>query len=131
MKIINSNVTDCSSVVKPAYPLAYVSGRLIYAYVTPVILTIGVIGNSLSLNVFLSKNLRGISASAYLAALSATDLLTLAFYVTVEWLRRGLVYINPDAKVAFLEYNGICQIIMYLSYVSRFLSSWIMKFHGS
>jgi len=106
--------------------MTYRTGRLVYVYLTPIVLIIGILGNSLSLNVFLSKNMRGMSASAYLAALSASDLSTLIFYVTVEWLRRGIVYIYPETQMAFLEYNGFCQILMYLSYVSRFLSSWLV-----
>ncbi|XP_063406086.1 thyrotropin-releasing hormone receptor-like [Mytilus trossulus] len=122
----NGQNSTCDNFQKPSDPVTYRDGRLFYVYLTPVILIIGILGNSLSLNVFMSKNMRGMCASAYLAALSASDLSTLIFYVTVEWLRRGIVYIYPETKMAFLEYNGFCQVLMYLSYVSRFLSSWLV-----
>ena len=122
----SQNLSNCNNFRKPPVPMTYRTGRLVYVYLTPIVLIIGILGNSLSLNVFLSKNMRGMSASAYLAALSASDLSTLIFYVTVEWLRRGIVYIYPETQMAFLEYNGFCQILMYLSYVSRFLSSWLV-----
>ena len=82
------------------------AGRSFYAYFTPVILLIGFVGNSLSLNVFISKNMRSLSASTYLAALSTSDLLTLVFYVTIEWLRKGLVYLKPEIRMHFIDING-------------------------
>lgn len=102
------------------------SARIFYAYFTPVILMVGFLGNLLSLYVFLSRNMRGISASTYLASLSTSDLLTLIFYVTVEWIRRGLVYIRPDLKLTFIDVEGLCQFQLYMSYVSRFLSAWLV-----
>lgn len=82
------------------------AGRKFYAYFTPVILLIGFVGNSLSLNVFISKNMRSLSASTYLAALSTSDLLTLVFFVTIDWLRRGLVYLYPEIKMQFINLTG-------------------------
>ena len=61
-----------------------------------------------------------------LLPLSATDLVTLVFYVTVEWLRRGYTFIAKDTKITLLDAEGICQFQLYMSYVSRFLSSWII-----
>lgn len=119
-------MTDCVDLQKPPVPITYRQGRLFYVYVTPLILITGIIGNVLSLKVFLSRNLRGKSASSYLAALSVSDLMSLVFYVMVEWLRRGLVYIKPDVTITFLDSDGICQMLMYISYIARFLSSWLV-----
>lgn len=107
-------------------PITFKAGKAFYAYFTPVILIVGILGNSLSLKVFTSKKMRRLCASTYLAALSVSDLLTLLFYVLVEWLRRGLVYFVSEGHVAFLDYNGICQIQLYLAYVSRFISAWVV-----
>lgn len=101
-------------------------GRMFYAWFTPVILLIGIVGNSLSLSVFTSRNMRSLSASNYLAALSISDLVTLVAYVMVEWLKRGLHILPGHLTVSFLEINGVCHVSLYLSYVSRFLSSWIV-----
>ncbi|XP_076082812.1 cysteinyl leukotriene receptor 2-like [Mytilus galloprovincialis] len=120
------NQTKCASIDDNAIFEVYNTGRNFFAYFTPVILLVGIIGNSLSLNVFISRNMRCLSASTYLATLSTSDLLVLIFYVAVEWLRRGLAYLVPDAKLYFLDINGVCQIQLYLSYVSRFLSAWII-----
>ncbi|XP_062609738.1 neurotensin receptor type 1-like isoform X2 [Saccostrea cucullata] len=102
------------------------NSRIFYSYFTPVILIVGFVGNLLSLYVFLSRNMRGLSASTYLAALSTSDLLTLIFYVTVEWLRRGLMYLKTDITLTFIDVDGPCQFQLYMSYMSRFLSAWLV-----
>ena len=107
-------------------PSVFTIGRQFYAYFTPIIMVIGIIGNSLSLNVFLSKNMRSLSASTYLAALSTSDLFALVFYVMIEWLIRGIPVLYPDKRVTFMHVDGVCQMIMYLHYVSRFLSAWLV-----
>ncbi|XP_041361225.1 neurotensin receptor type 1-like [Gigantopelta aegis] len=133
MKIGNSS-GNCSSLDMIGWlhnhtaskPAVFTIGRQFYAYFTPMIMVIGIIGNSLSLNVFLSKNMRSLSASTYLAALSTSDLLALVFYVMIEWLIRGIPVLYPDKRVTFMHVDGVCQMIMYLHYVSRFLSAWLV-----
>ena len=102
------------------------AGNDFYSYFTPFILIIGLFGNLLSLSVFLSKNMRKMSASIYLASLSTADISTLLFYVFIEWLRRGLIHISPGSKIELLEFDGICQTLLYLSYISRMMSAWII-----
>ncbi|KAH3897309.1 hypothetical protein DPMN_021497 [Dreissena polymorpha] len=101
-------------------------GLDLFSYVTPVVLVLGLIGNILSFAVFMTKTMRKVSASTYLAALSAADINTLVFYVLVEWLRRGLPHVNSGTSLQFLEAEGVCQIQLYISYISRFMSSWIV-----
>ncbi|KAL3891646.1 hypothetical protein ACJMK2_003898 [Sinanodonta woodiana] len=123
--LLNSSYWDLEDyeVDKPYIAKA---GRDFLAYFTPIILVVGIVGNSLSLNVFLSKNMWMLSASTCLAAISLSDLMTLLFYVLVEWLRRGLVHISPSSKISFLDTNGICQIQLYFSYVFRLTSAWFV-----
>ena len=102
------------------------TGQLFFRYVTPVIFWIGVIGNILSLRVFVTKNMRKLSASIYLAALAISDLIALVFYVLIEWLKRGLPGDTLRPVASFIEENGMCQIILYFQYVSRFLSAWLV-----
>lgn len=101
-------------------------GLDVFTYVTPVIFAVGIIGNTMSLMVFLTKNMRKLSASVYLAALSTTDLLALLCYVLVEWIRKGIPAEPGEVTAPFLNRNGVCQIILFLSYVSRFLSAWLV-----
>lgn len=117
---------NCTPMKQPEKSRTNEIGRSIYAYVTPVILLVGILGNSLSLTVFLSRNMRNLSASSYLAALSISDMLVLILYVTVEWLKRGLVYLIPNTNLQFLDKDGACQTLLYIAYVLRFFSSWLV-----
>ncbi|KAH3846972.1 hypothetical protein DPMN_089281 [Dreissena polymorpha] len=101
-------------------------GNGFYVYVTPVILMVGLCGNSLSLCVFCSKKMRRMSASRYLSALSICDLMALVFYVLSEWLRRGLNTIVPGYHGSFLDTPVVCQVWLHLSYMSRLLSAWLI-----
>jgi len=65
-------------------------GQLFYSYVTPFVMVIGIIGNLVSLRVFLARRMRKMSASLYLASLAMSDTCVIMFYVLVEWLHRGL-----------------------------------------
>ena len=117
----NSSATDDA---KDVDRLQYAS-QMIYGYVTPFIVVVGVIGNLISLKVFLSKTLRKQSASLYLITLSATDLTILLVYVLLEWTYRGLPVITPyNVTLNPLKVTGVCQTFLYLSYSCRFLSAW-------
>ena len=65
------------------------SGTVSYAFLTPFILIIGLIGNSMSLKVFTSRVMRRLSSSTYLMALSVSDMLVLLTYVLLDWLNDG------------------------------------------
>ncbi|XP_046363013.2 neurotensin receptor type 1-like [Haliotis rufescens] len=132
MEMVNSSNCTYNDVIDwldhqdPSKPAILTMGRQFYAYFTPLIMIVGIIGNSLSLNVFLSKKMRTLSASTYLAALSTSDLTALLFYVMIEWLIRGIPVLHPYKRVTFMHVNGICQMIMYFHYASRFLSAWLV-----
>ena len=100
--------------------------ELFFTYFTPIIFLIGIVGNVLSLIVFVSKNMRKLSASIYLAALSISDLMALFFYVLPEWLKHGLPLLPGHHAAIFLQEHGICQMLLYLQYIARFLSSWLV-----
>ena len=127
------NMSNCSMsdghLLHNIFPTTTVTkAQLFFTYFTPVIFVIGLIGNALSLVVFVSKNMRKLSASIYLAALSTSDLLALVFYVLPEWLKHGLASINGYQAVSFLQDHGTCQMLLYLQYIARFLSSWFVVF---
>ncbi|XP_052761840.1 P2Y purinoceptor 1-like [Mya arenaria] len=102
------------------------AGFDIFTYVTPFVLVLGLVGNGLSIVVFRTPTMKKMSASVYLAALAMADICTLLVYVLAEWLRRGLPYLSPGISVRLLNIDGICQVLLYLSYVARFMSSWII-----
>ncbi|XP_063418150.1 FMRFamide receptor-like [Mytilus trossulus] len=101
-------------------------GSDVFTYVTPVIFAVGITGNAISLLVFLTKNMRKLSASVYLAALSTADIMALIFYVLVEWIKKGIPVGSGQVTAPFLESNGVCQIILFMSYSFRFLSAWLV-----
>lgn len=119
--------TDCNMTASDHKNTEMVkSAQKFYIYFTPFILSVGIIGNSLSLTVFMSRSMRRLSASHYLAALSLADITALIFYVCVDWLKRGLSLWPRGEYIHLLHMEGFCQIFMYLGYVSRFLSAWIV-----
>ncbi|XP_071143983.1 probable G-protein coupled receptor 139 [Mytilus edulis] len=102
------------------------TGLTFFTYITPIIFIIGVVGNTLSLLVFLTRNMRRLPASLYLAAISCADLMALLSYVLIEWLRRGLPTAFGSSAPLFLERDGTCHVILFLIYNFRFLSSWLV-----
>ncbi len=81
----------------------------------PAFILIGIIGNSLSLIVFLRSQLRFQSSTLYLAFLNAVDIgFLLCLLVTwFSWM-----------DVHMFHHQGICQLVVYLTYVFSFLSVW-------
>ena len=86
-------------------------------YFMPMIIFIGLIGNSIAMIVFLGTYLRRLSLSIYLAALSISDTIFL-LCMFIIWLE----YV----QVPLFHTVGICQIVVYTSYTSGFLSVWFV-----
>ncbi|XP_014769673.1 growth hormone secretagogue receptor type 1 [Octopus bimaculoides] len=101
-------------------------GDKIYAFSTPVIFAMGILGNSISLKIFLSKNFRRQAGGVYLASLSCADIFALVFYVMTEWLKKIPLFLMYRRKIPVLDTEGMCQMIQFLSYTFRFLSSWLV-----
>lgn len=101
-------------------------GELFYGYFTPVIIVVGLVGNTLSLSVFMSKAMRNLSASLYLTFLSISDMLVLIIYVFFDWLSRGTPYLPGNMSVQVIHMDGVCHAFLYLSYTMRFVSVWLI-----
>ncbi len=84
-------------------------------YFTPVIILVGMVGNLLSVIVFVNTYLSRQSSSIYLASLAVADLLYL-LSLTVVWL--------SWIHVPLLHHIGCCQLVTYLKNVCTFLSVW-------
>ena len=84
-------------------------------YLVPVVIGIGLLGNTLSFMVFVFTNLKTLSSSVYLAALSISDsgFLICVFF---SWV------INHNVRIYHKQ--GWCQTFVYLTYVFSFLSVW-------
>jgi len=88
----------------------------VYAYLTPIIILIGIVGNSISLRVFCSQRMRKMSASIYLASLAISDTCVLLSYVLIEWLHRGMNRWPPGLSIDLTVLhpgttNNTCTII--------------------
>lgn len=89
---------------------------------TPVIVVVGVVGNSLSLSVFSLTHLKRLSSSLYLSALSVADIVFLLALLVV-WLER--------VNITLFSRNGWCQTVLYSARVSGFLAVWnVVSFTG-
>ena len=97
-----------------------------YAYVTPFIISIGIFGNSVILAVFLSKAMRKMSASFYLASLAISDTCVLLIYVLLDWLQKGLFHWPGKHTLNLVSYHGICETFLLVSYGFRFMSVWLI-----
>ena len=84
-------------------------------YYIPMVVVLGILGNSLSLVVFLITYLNRLSLSVYLAALAISDNGFL-FALAIGWLEY--------AGFPLFHTNGWCQTVVYVSYVTSFLSVW-------
>ena len=84
-------------------------------YVLPIVVLIGLIGNTLSYAVFRGSYLRRYSSNVYLAALAWSDNIFL-LCVLLSWTYLiGLDIYNKE---------GWCQSLVYFTYVTSFLSVW-------
>ncbi|XP_069104693.1 FMRFamide receptor-like [Argopecten irradians] len=90
---------------------------LIQKNITPVICVLGVIGNILATVVFLSKSQRKISCSLYLAGRSLSDT---GFLITL------FIVCLTDLGINIFNINGICQVVIFLTYICGFLSVWFV-----
>ena len=66
----------------PSYRLQ----KLLYVYVSPVIVVVGLFGNIISLLVLSARPMRRVSTYCYLAVLSAVDSLVLGVGLLPKWL---------------------------------------------
>ncbi|OWF49676.1 neuropeptides capa receptor-like [Mizuhopecten yessoensis] len=89
----------------------------IHAYVLPIIVFSGLMGNSLSSYAFLEKGLRNISSSVYVQAvlISDTGVLISLLFVWLEVL-----------GYRFNHMPNLCQFLVYWGYICTFLSVWLV-----
>ena len=86
-------------------------------YITPFIIIIGVTGNFLSFLVFTLTHLRRQSSSVYLASLAIVDIVFLC-NLCIVWL--------SFIKISIFHQEGWCQLVVYMMYVCKFLSVWLV-----
>uniref|UniRef100_T1J5R3 G-protein coupled receptors family 1 profile domain-containing protein n=1 Tax=Strigamia maritima TaxID=126957 RepID=T1J5R3_STRMM len=113
----NYNPTNVNNEQHRSWPNCWAVLEFLNKYYIPVIVAVGTIGNSISCIVFLCTHLRIRSSSYYLAALAVADV---GFLLTLflVWL--------ASVGVEVFNLEGWCQIAVYLSSTSSFLSVWFI-----
>ena len=89
----------------------------IHLYCTPPIIVIGLVGNLLSFLVFTCTNQKHLSSSVYLAALAVVD---------SAFLLQLMLLWPTYLRIFVVHTQGLCQLVIYLSYVASFLSVWLV-----
>lgn len=119
----NSTLTNLTNLTEtPSFdPLR--TGLQIFAknanrYILPVIIGIGFIGNVISFLVFRFTALKKISTSVYLAALAFSD----TGFLLCVWI----VWFD-NMNMHFFHTTGVCQIVVYLTFVFSFTSVWFVN----
>lgn len=98
-------------------PLFFTIIYKMYLFIHPALCIAGMIENMISVLVFCSKTLRKVSSNVYLAALSfASSLFCFANFLV--WLE--------TLNVHLIHQDGVCQIVVYVTYVCSFLTVWFV-----
>ena len=84
-------------------------------YFIPVIIAVGLIGNTLLITVFSRTVVKKWSISHYLVGIGVSDTGFLVPLFMV-WLR--------NFKVDIIAVYGVCRLFMYITYIASFLSMW-------
>ena len=103
--------------LNPQNDTVYMTISMFRNITTPMICVVGVIANILTCATFLSPTLRQTSCNVYLAARSLSDTMFLLTLIIV-WLE--------SVQLPIFHTNGVCQAVVFLSYVSGFFSVWMV-----
>lgn len=91
--------------------------QILFTYVLPIIIFVGLKGNIVSIIIFLDKELRHISSSVYILAVLCSDT-GMLLNQTLSWFE---VF-----RFTLIHKEGICQLFVFSSFVFAFLSEWYM-----
>ncbi|XP_046559483.1 G-protein coupled receptor 183-B-like [Haliotis rubra] len=95
----------------------YIFVRKFQTVMIPIVCVVGLVGNTLAAGAFLSQALRSTSCCLHLAGKSISDIgFLLSLFIV--WLNR--------LEVPAFTIQGVCQVTVFLIYVSGFLSVWFV-----
>lgn len=116
--VANLEVSIVNSVNQSLFDFITEKAGAVNFYYTPFLVTLGTIGNLVSVYVFYNSKLRLQSTSQYLSALALSD--------TVFLLQLLVPWLNAVQWTGLFHKEGFCQIFIYVSYVSCCLSAWLV-----
>ena len=91
--------------------------KIMRSVCVPLIVAIGLGGNTLSLLVFSARSMKQSSCSVFLAALAAVD--------NIFLLSIFLTWIDGEVHI-ILTTDIVCQLLVYVTYITSFLSVWFI-----
>ena len=94
--------------------------RNLWVYGSPVLITIGTVGNLLSAVVMLRQNLRKCTTSLYLFVLAVMDTLVLYTGLLKDWIRQLFGVAIEDVSIA------ACRIYFFALYLTIQIEAWIL-----
>lgn len=103
-----------------ARPISGEVRTTIETYILPAICIFGLISNTLALITFLQKPLKNKSCSLYLAVRSVSDN---GFLATLL-----MIWMSGTFRLGLGSVLGICQVILFLTYVCGCISVWLVVF---
>lgn len=98
----------------------YVIAINLWKYGSPILLTLGSIGNLITFIVLMQRKNRGSSTAMYLTALALSDILILWTGLFREWIR----YLNGKDIRTYGEFG--CRLHIFLTYLAFQCSSWFL-----
>jgi growth hormone secretagogue receptor len=107
---LNGNFSDYNSTVREVLDM----------YISPALLAVGLIGNSLSILVLQQKTLRKSSLSFLLSSLAVADNIVLVTVLMRNWI---LATFDIDIRTTSI---ASCKILLFLMYFGSHLSSWTL-----
>ena len=117
----NGTLGDCSASSLFLPPPIFIVSRHFMFYSLSVIIPCGLLFNTLSIFVFMSRNLRRRSASWYLAALAFSDDISLITIMFDYWLTDPRIGLPLTRRS-----ETLCLIVSYLSSTSRLYSALLV-----
>lgn len=91
--------------------------RVLRSVCLPIIVCVGLCGNTLSLLVFLARSMKRSACSVFLAALAAVDNVFL-ISLSISWIDGQII--------TLLSTDLACQVHVYMTYIASFLSAWFI-----
>jgi hypothetical protein len=98
----------------------------IQGYIVPGLLTIGIIGNALSLVIFIRTSRRADASVQYLSTLAISDTGFIIFLGVADWLTYGLSYVtNGTHSINLFTYsNTSCNLMGFSRHIWEIASAW-------
>ena len=122
----SNNLTNITSSVKGMSTLVVIVEQYMSIYGSFVLTTLGIVGNILSILIFLSPRYRRQSSHFYLLSLASCDLCFLMINLVEDTFRNHNDIYHSRINMLDRSSSLVCIFVQYARNVTRLLSSWIV-----